>query len=146
MLVQAAIIGKSIPVVLKEQEEENLWHALSTVPEKLCTSNRTSDGKGKYMHPYALVHGLAISASVLYLTEFSRESSGTFIPFSHSSSEILLCFFRCRKECAQERCKRNLVFFWEVFNVLVCCSPVAPANSAGSQSSLLLEKMYARFI
>lgn len=97
------------------------------------------------MHPYALVHGLAISASVLYLSFPERAVAHSSL-FPHSSSEILLCFFRCRKECAQERCKRNLVFFWKVFNVLVCCSPVAPANSAGSQSSLLLEKMYARFI
>lgn len=40
-----------------------------------------------------------------------QSSSGTHIPFSQSSFEILLCFFRCVEECAPEGCKKNLIIF-----------------------------------
>lgn len=65
------------------------------------------DRKGKRTHPFALAQELAIWIFVFYLTEFSRIA----VAHTSRSSEILLCFFRCVKECAPEGCKKNLIIF-----------------------------------
>lgn len=143
MLDQAAMIGKSIPVMCwkgrgKKISSMHYQWFLRNPAVRSRDSTRLSNGKGKYTHPYALAQELAICT--LYFTEFSRVAVAHSSLFPQSSSEILLCFFQ--RECAPEVCKKNLFIFWKSFKVLMYCSPLA-LWTPQAQSSCLLEKMFA---